>query len=68
MIGEDWRLDDDGGLDDIVVPDVQTFRMERMDVNAWWIALYFADGRVEHINLVADQTGIVARRETDPAP
>lgn len=31
-------------LDDVVVKNVQTFRMEAMDEDNWWLCCYFANG------------------------
>lgn len=63
---EAWRLDDAGALDDVVVPHVETFRLERMNNNAWWIGLYLADGRLIHVDLVAGRRShIVASRRDD---
>ena len=64
MIKETWALDNEGKLDDITVPDVETFRMERMDSNFWWIGLHTKDGRRIHLDLIPDQAGIkVTKRE-----
>lgn len=35
------RPDHEGELDDVVVRDVEMFRMERMSEHDFWIALYF---------------------------
>src|SRR5262245_63057884 len=69
MTDERWDNDDNGKLDDIVVPDVRVFHMERMDAEAWWIGLTRADGSVVHIDIciedgpVAHVTINVTRRE-----
>jgi hypothetical protein len=65
MPDEEWRLDDDGELDDVVVPHVSLFRLERMDANAWWIGLTVADGRTIHVDLVATASGVVAIKRED---
>ena len=39
------RPDDDGDVDDVVITG-DTFRMERMRKNAWWLAVYRGDQRV----------------------
>jgi len=52
-IKEAWRVDDSGQLDDIVVPDVRLFRMERMDDDEWWIGLHLRDGRLIHLHVTA---------------
>ena len=36
---------DDLGLDDVVVKDVEVFRMERMDDDYVWLCCYLADGQ-----------------------
>lgn len=59
---ERWDLDDEGDLDDVVVPDITTFRLERMDNNYWWIGLYKKDGTLIHIDLIAGQSGVLAVR------
>lgn len=50
----DLRNDDDGNLDDVVVTEVEMFRLERMDSDRWWMRLYMADGEdlVFHVELV----------------
>lgn len=40
----EWRLDDTGALDDVVVDDVATFRLERMSEDHVWGAVYRRDG------------------------
>lgn len=40
----EWRLDDRGLLDDVVVEDVETFRLERMSDGHIWGAVYRRDG------------------------
>mgnify|MGYP001577781929 CR=1 FL=1 len=61
---ERWDNDEEGELDDIVVPDVKLFRMERMDSNYWWVCLYTKDGREIHMDLLPEQNGItLTRRE-----
>lgn len=62
---EVWRCDDEGYLDDVCVPDVAYFRMERMDINAWWIGITRADGRLVHIHLVVHAEGLIAHRTED---
>jgi hypothetical protein len=65
---EAWRLDDRGQLDDVVVPNVAMFRMERMSAYEWWIGLYYPDGRLVHIDLFRGTGrfgGLVARRRDD---
>jgi hypothetical protein len=42
---------DQYGLDDIVVKDVQMFRMERMDEDHVWLACYLTDGQQIAFNL-----------------
>ena len=64
-VEEVWRLDDDGGLDDVCVPNVDTFRLERMGTHEWWIGLYLADGRLVHIDLVGGKRGTVATKRDD---
>lgn len=64
-VPEAWRLDDEGQLDDICLPDVECFRMERMDVNYWWIGLYCKDGRRIHIDLCATSEGVMATKRVD---
>lgn len=65
--GDDWRLDDDGRLDDIVVNNVSLFRMERMNVNQWWIGLYSveAPGEAVHIDIEITSEGMIATRRED---
>jgi hypothetical protein len=37
--------DDDLGLDDVVVKDVEMFRMERMSETSAWLCCYLPDGQ-----------------------
>lgn len=39
------RYDRDGGLDDVAIENVEMFRLERMDKNAWWACVYLEDGK-----------------------
>ena len=65
-VKEVWRLDGDGGLDDVAVPHVDCFRLERMGKHQWWIGLYLADGRFVHIDLHADRKhGVTATKRDD---
>lgn len=64
-IKEEWRHDSEGDLDDIVVPNVSTFHMERLDVNRWWIGIYRADGTMVHIDLTTEGSGVIATRRED---
>ena len=48
----DYRIalrPDDWGLDDVVVKDVSMFRMERMDIDNFWLCCYFPDDERERI-------------------
>lgn len=38
-------LDEGGALDDVVIKNVETFRMERMSAGRFWIRLYRKDGK-----------------------
>lgn len=62
---EVWRNDDHGELDDIAVPRVECFRMERMGARQWWIGLSLADGRLIHLDIVGTKTGVVTTRRDD---
>lgn len=65
MSTERWDNDGEGELDDVCVPDVTMFRLERMDNNFWWIGLYKKDGTLVHIDIIAEQSGIVATKRED---
>ncbi len=62
---ERWDNDDRGLLDDVVVPDVATFRLERMNDRGWWIGLYRRDGTLIHIDVFGEGRRIDARRRED---
>ena len=62
---ERWDLDEEGNLDDVVVPDVACFRLERMDHNEWWIGMYDKNGKLTHIDITAEANGVIARRRDD---
>lgn len=53
--------------DDVVVPDVSCFRLERMNDSTWWIGLYRPDGSLVHIDLGAKngRSCVVAHRRED---
>src|SRR3990167_7665375 len=57
---DEWRLDEKGRLDDIVVHDVTTFRLERMSKDQWWIGLYKADGTRQAIMIYRKGKKVVA--------
>jgi hypothetical protein len=59
---------DDLGLDDVVVKDVEMFRMERMDDNYVWIACYLADGQEIVFDLSADRDGVICYAAREPLP
>jgi len=63
----DSRFPDE--MDDIVVKDVEMFRAEAMDDDAWWMCCYFANGeRVSfHVGLAAKPKRVVISvTETPP--
>lgn len=62
---EEWRLDDRGELDDVVVPNVACFRLERMGKGQWWIGLYRANGSLVHIDLYAKRAEVTATKRDD---
>ena len=62
---ERWDNDADGLLDDVVVPDVAYFHLERMSNSHWWIGLYRKDGSLIHIDIFAKRASVVARRRSD---
>lgn len=41
----------DGELDEVVISDVATFHLERMDDGHIWIGLTSAEGHTTHVNL-----------------
>ena len=55
-----WRLDKDGALDDVVVDDVKTFRLERMGHDHVWGAVYRRDGSRTTFDIVGDRGARVA--------
>lgn len=38
------RLDHHGAVDDVVIDNVETFRLERMSAGSWWICAYTSGG------------------------
>lgn len=54
----EWRLDDAGALDDVVVDDVLTFRLERMGVGHIWGCVYHRDGRRTVFNIYGDRVSM----------
>lgn len=44
-VGDVFRHDDQGELDDVVVRDVEMFRLEYMDTRGVWLCCYKPDGR-----------------------
>lgn len=66
----DWptpelRFDERHKLDDVVIPNVKLFRMERMDKNVWWMRLYMPDGKdfVFHVASSGREISIIAEIE-----
>lgn len=57
---------DDLGLDDVVVKDVEMFRMERMDEDYVWLACYLTDGQEIVFDLHA--TGRITYSAREPLP
>lgn len=57
----------DLGLDDVVVKNVATFRMERMDETYVWFACYLQDGQEIHFDLWLEDGAVIkyAEREAD---
>lgn len=54
------------GLDDVVVKDVEMFRMERMDTDYVWLCCYLTDGQRIDFDLWLDgETIKYAARELD---
>lgn len=64
---ERWDNDDSGELDDVVVPDVSCFRLERMNTGQWWIGLYRPNGELIHIDIGAKnpRCAVIASRRED---
>lgn len=59
--------EDSLGLDDVVVRDVKTFRMERMNKNHVWLCCHLTDGQDIHFDLWLDKT-TVRYRARKPLP
>lgn len=55
------------GLDDVVVKDVEMFRMERMDTDHVWLCCYLTDGQRIAFSMWSEGKTIVYRA-TDPLP
>lgn len=57
---------DDLGLDDVVVKDVEMFRMERMSAKNVWLCCYLTDGQRIDFDIWLDKRTIkYAARESD---
>ena len=59
---------DDLGLDDVVVKDVEMFRMERMDDDYVWLACYLRDGQEIVFDLAANKKGLITYSAREPLP
>lgn len=60
---------DDGEIDDVTIEDVAMFRLERMDKDAWWVAVYRPDGSRECFWLRRDKKRVECYHESDgPMP
>ena len=59
---------DDLGLDDVVVKDVEMFRMERMDDDYVWLACYLRDGQEIVFDLETDKKGLITYSVREPLP
>ena len=63
----EWRLDDEGCLDDVVVESPETFRLERMGEGHVWGAVYHRDGSRTVFNLFACGERLSLTHEHEPA-
>lgn len=45
------RLYDDGNVDEIVLRNVQTFHLEQLGDDSFWIGLYLKNGDMMHVNI-----------------
>ncbi len=59
---------DDLGLDDIVVKDVEMFRMERMDDDYVWLACYLKNGQEIIFDLHIERPGVITYEARQPLP
>jgi hypothetical protein len=59
----DWRLDDRGCLDDVVVDSPETFRLERMSDDHVWGAVYHRDGSRTVFNLYGERLSLTHEHE-----
>jgi hypothetical protein len=59
----EWRLDDQGCLDDVVVDDVVTFCLERMNDDHIWGSVYHRDGSQTHFNFFGERLSLTHEHE-----
>ncbi len=64
----EFRLDEDGKLDDVVVWDADLVRLERMDTNAWWLGVTLRDGSRVMFNISAKRAAVEATHWFDKLP
>jgi hypothetical protein len=62
--GDRFDYDDRGNLDDVVVPDVETFRLEYMDKGVVWIRCYRKE-RPDVVFWLSARGKITGRHEYD---
>jgi hypothetical protein len=65
---DEWRLDQRGLLDDVVVEDVVMFRMERMSDDHVWGAVYHRDGSRTDFNLHGEGLSFTHEPEVGAPP
>lgn len=56
----EFRLDEDGKLDDVVVWDAELVRLERMDTNSWWLGVTLRDGSRVMFNIGSKRAAVEA--------
>lgn len=62
---QELRLDDKGQLDDVVVPNVTMFRLERMDRADWWMRCYMPNHEDLVFRITTSGREIVITAETE---
>lgn len=58
------KRNQDGSLDELVVRQVETFHIEQMDRESWWIGLSLADGRSIRIDIWS-KAAVYVRADTE---
>lgn len=65
MLQPEFRKDDEGHLDDIVIQKVDVLHLEHMESHYWWMGLYNKDGEGIILHIIGSESGVRVTLERD---